>query len=75
MSEIVVGPFADQAILAATRRLADFYRCFGVQRQTQGSLGFVRRSVDGFQFVEYGVRLLDLFLGLHFATLVRWNPK
>jgi len=69
--KIVVGRLALQTILAPTREIPEFYRCFGIPGQTQDRLGFVRCLVDHFQFREDRIGFLDLFLGLHLATLVR----
>lgn len=70
-SASVIGRFAWQSILAAAREIAEFDRCFGVPRQAQHSRRFVGCLVDRFQLREDRVGLLDLFLGLHLATLVR----
>ena len=69
--EIVVRSFAFQTIRAPTHKIPDFHGRFGVPRYTQHRLGFVRRRVDHFQLREDRIGLLDLFLGLHLATLVR----
>ena len=69
--EIVVGGLAFQSILAATRKVADFHGRFGVPRQSQHRFRFVGRRVDCFYLRKDRIGLLELFLGLHLATLVR----